>query len=104
MYGKCLRTRKAVSNWKQTITETFYKDAKGILIVFDVTDKTSYDEAINSWLERIKDTNVDGEELRLTAENAVVMLVANKIDLPADTWQVDQEEILSFLEPKGRRH
>ena len=29
------------------------------------------------------------------------MLVANKIDLPAETWEVNQEEILSFAESKG---
>ena len=30
------------------------------------------------------------------------MLVANKIDLPEDEWQVNLEEVISFAESKGK--
>ena len=54
----------------QSITKNYYKGANGILLVFDITDKSSF-EHIRNWIEQIKEE---------AAEKIVIYLVGNKID------------------------
>ena len=54
----------------RTITKSFYQQSQGIILVFDVTNKTSFDK-IESWINSLKEK---------TQLNAVKILVANKID------------------------
>lgn len=76
----------------RTITNAYYKGADGIIIVFDVTNKESF-QNINSWLEEI-DKNV-GEEVN-------IMIFANKSDITApEEVQVSDEEINEYSKTKG---
>ena len=52
------------------ITKNYYRGANGILLVFDITDKTSFDH-IKNWIEQIKEE---------APENIIIYLVGNKID------------------------
>lgn len=53
-----------------SITRTYYRDAKCVLLVFDVTDKESYDDA-NKWFHEIS---------QYCDPNAIILFVGNKTD------------------------
>lgn len=55
----------------RTITESYYRGAHGIVLVFDLTNTESMDH-INSWL---------GEVERYTCESVYKVIVGNKCDL-----------------------
>jgi len=55
----------------QTITTSYYRGAHGLIIVFDVTNKASFDN-IKKWLEDVE---------RNASQNIVKLLVGNKTDL-----------------------
>lgn len=65
----------------RTITHTFYKQAEGVLLVFDVTDRMSY-ENLHAWVNSIHE-HAD--------ERIIKYLVANKIDLTEER-KVTKEE------------
>jgi len=59
----------------RTIYNSYYHSAHGVMIVYDITDKRSFDNLKNYWLN----------EVRMHApQNAVLMLVGNKCDLSED--------------------
>ena len=55
----------------RSITQNFYKGAKGILVVFDITDQASFDN-VKSWLQQIRS---------LASEDVSLLLIGNKSDL-----------------------
>eukprot|EP01022_Parablepharisma_sp_SALTPOND_P020445 TRINITY_DN3733_c0_g1_i1.p1 TRINITY_DN3733_c0_g1~~TRINITY_DN3733_c0_g1_i1.p1 ORF type:complete len:230 (+),score=20.84 TRINITY_DN3733_c0_g1_i1:142-831(+) len=65
----------------RTITHTFYKQAEGVLLVFDVTDRMSY-ENLHAWVNSIHE-HAD--------EKIIKYLIANKIDL-SEERKVSKEE------------
>ena len=56
----------------RTITPSFFRNAHGVMIVYDVTDRATF-EHVDYWLHQIE--NHAKKELR-------IMIVGNKIDLP----------------------
>ncbi|KAK8801139.1 hypothetical protein WA158_001909 [Blastocystis sp. Blastoise] len=71
----------------RAITSAYYRGAVGALIVYDITNHTSF-ENVETWLS----------ELKSHAENKlVVMLVGNKCDL-RDQRNVTQEEAIAYAE------
>ena len=67
----------------KSITAAYYKGAKGALIVYDTTQRTSY-ENIDKWMVEIKDK---------ASKDMKLMIVGNKTDLK-DSRQVDTNEAL----------
>ena len=67
----------------KSITAAYYKGAKGALIVYDTTQKTSF-ENIDKWMAEIKDKS---------SKDMKLMIVGNKTDLK-DERQVKTEEAL----------
>ena len=55
----------------QAITDAYYKGAKGVLVVYDVTKDTSF-KNIQIWLKRVE----NAADVKI-----VKMLIGNKIDL-----------------------
>jgi Ras-related protein Rab-1A len=55
----------------KTITSSYYRNANGIFITFDLTDKTSFLQ-VKSWLCEIE---------RFAPENIIINLIGNKVDL-----------------------
>lgn len=55
----------------KTITQAYYKGAHGIVVVFDITDRTSF-EHVSNWFSEIK---------KNAGEGVVKILVGNKCDL-----------------------
>ena len=65
------------------------KFVQGIALVFDVSNKKSF-EHIDMWLEEIKDN----------FENPCLVLFGNKIDKPKDQWEITRDEINEYVEQK----
>ncbi|XP_057314947.1 uncharacterized protein LOC130656140 [Hydractinia symbiolongicarpus] len=55
----------------RTMTKNFFRGAKGVLLLFDVTNRNSF-VLIEEWVSSLKSFNLDKEE---------VFLIGNKIDL-----------------------
>ena len=66
----------------RSLAKIFYKDAKVICLVYDITSKKSFDELKTFWYEQQTKLNVDGEP--------IFAVVGNKYDL-YETTQVDDE-------------
>jgi len=58
----------------KTITSTYYKGSHGIILVYDITDRESFDN-INNWVSEVK---------KNAGSNVVMLLVGNKSDLEVD--------------------
>ena len=56
----------------RTITTAYYRGAQGIMVVFDVTDQETFDNAINKWMKQIDE---------YASADVVKMIVGNKCDL-----------------------
>lgn len=65
----------------KTITSSYYRGAHGIVIVYDVTDRESF-EGVKNWI---------GEIDKYAEEKVFKFLVGNKSDL-ADRRQISTEE------------
>jgi Ras-related protein Rab-1A len=55
----------------RTITISYYRGSHGILVVYDVTDRTSF-QHVRSWMQEIQ---------KYAKEGASILLVGNKVDL-----------------------
>ena len=70
----------------RALAKIFYKDAKVIMLVYDITNAKSFEELKSYWYEMIKQ-NADSD--------AIIAIVANKNDL-YDSQQVKDEEAIEF--------
>jgi small GTP-binding protein len=70
----------------QSITKNFYRNADGIIFIFDLTNKESF-EHMKNWLMSSVDCNKDFKSI----------LVGNKLDLKNERV-VNEESIKKFLE------
>ena len=66
-----------------TLTKNYYKKCDGIIIVFDITNKESFDK-IHYWVKQIKESTDSNKKI-----NQVI--VGNKIDLENER-QITKEE------------
>jgi len=57
----------------KTVTNTYFRGAHGVILVYDVTDQKSFTQIGDYWLNEVKNN---------APENAVLMIVGNKCDLP----------------------
>ena len=56
----------------RSLAKIFYKDAKVVILVYDITDEKSFKEMTSYWYEQVKNN---------TSEGAILAIVANKSDL-----------------------
>jgi small GTP-binding protein len=73
------------------ITRTYYKGAGGIALVYDVSDRESF-EHLGYWMTALKDH---------ASKDVCKLLVANKIDLPRDCRAVSSSEGAAFAKRYG---
>ena len=66
----------------RTIAKSYYKGAHGIVLIYDVTNRKTFDN-IRKWLIQIKNE---------AASKISIVLVANKIDCEDELKQVKKEE------------
>ncbi|CAD8122225.1 unnamed protein product [Paramecium sonneborni] len=64
----------------QTITQTYYKGAMGIILVFAVNDQETFND-IDKWMNQIK---------QHASDNIIKVLIGNKADLPERSITYDQ--------------
>ncbi|KAF3450635.1 hypothetical protein FNV43_RR06724 [Rhamnella rubrinervis] len=83
----------------RTITNSYYRGAHGIVIVYDVTDEESFNN-VKVWLEEID---------KFTTSNVNKLLIGNKSDLtakrvvPSETAKAFADEIgIPFLETSAK--
>ncbi|GAB5371965.1 hypothetical protein AAMO2058_001625100 [Amorphochlora amoebiformis] len=69
----------------RTLTASYYRGANGVILVYDVTCRASF-EHLTRWLKEV--------EVYCTNEDVVTMLVGNKID--KEDREVTKEEGLAF--------
>merc|ERR550534_3276913 len=70
----------------RTLTSAYYRGAQGVIMVYDATDRASF-EHIAEWLKEV--------DIFTTKENVVKCLVGNKIDLDK-TRKVSRSEGSEF--------
>lgn len=74
----------------KSVAKSYFRNAVGALLVYDVTDRHSYEE-VEIWLSDIQ---------CLSHPNSVIILVGNKTDL-MDTRVIGQKEAEYFAERHG---
>ena len=60
----------------RSITTSYYKSSEGLLLMYDITKKDSFD-SIENWIQSIKESL--GED-----EKYLIVLLGNKLDLAND--------------------
>jgi small GTP-binding protein len=75
----------------RAITNTYYRQAIGVLLVYDISRRTSF-ENLDKWLSEVRD---HGDE------KVEVILVGNKSDLEK-TRQVSKEEAQKYADEHGK--
>ena len=73
----------------RTITTSYYKGAGVFIIVFDVTNRESFESVANNWIPQIK-------TLTDPAKACPILLVGNKADLPNRAVQLAEAENFAF--------
>lgn len=71
----------------RSITASYYKKASGILLVYDITNKSSFDE-LGSWMDELN---------QYCDQKLPKILIGNKFDLAQDR-QVSYEEAYTFAQ------
>jgi small GTP-binding protein len=74
----------------RSVTRSYLRGALGALVVFDVSNRRSFDE-VETWLSELKS---------LATQNAVVLIVANKVDL-FDGRRVPESDVEALAEAHG---
>lgn len=59
----------------RTLTSSYYRGAQGIILVYDVTRKETFD-SLNMWLQEVEQFSMGG------GKEVVKLLVGNKVDQP----------------------
>jgi len=74
----------------RTVTRAYYRDAHGVIVVFDVTDQESF-KNVREWLHEIDE---------FAADEVNVLLIGNKVDM-ADHREVTFDAAQSFADEMG---
>ena len=74
----------------KTITKNYYRGASGIIIVYDITDKTSFDN-VSNWLYEVEEK---------ASPDTIKLLIGNKCDLTSERL-VSYEEGETFAKENG---
>ena len=88
----------------RSIPKKFYKKADGFLLLFDVTNRSTYDE-VSGWIKDIREergvTNINGvNDKNKSSSNEVLFLIGNKID-DISHRVVKKEEALELAKSYG---
>ncbi|VUZ56882.1 unnamed protein product [Hymenolepis diminuta] len=75
----------------RSMARSYYHDAVGTLLVYDITNRSSFDDVLK-WL---------GDARQLAAPEVIVILVGNKKDLQDTDGQVTHWEANSFAQENG---
>lgn len=68
----------------RSISKMLYRDAKAVILVFDLTSSKSF-QSLNSWYTSVQETS---------SKQVIIILAANKID--EENWEVDKKEVENY--------
>jgi Ras-related protein Rab-5C len=77
----------------KSLAPMYYRGAEGAIIVYDITNKDSFNGA-KKWFNEIKSNG---------SENCQIILVGNKIDLEKHR-NIEKEEVINFIIEKNISH
>ena len=77
----------------RSLTKNYLNGSNGILVVFDLTSKKSFDD-LNSWMDEIKNT--------IDINKVEIILVGNKSDLP--NQKIDKKEASKFAKDNNMEY
>lgn len=87
---KCFKFQDTAGQERfKTLTPHYYRDGQGVILVYDVTDRSTLNK-LDTWINEL--------QTYVNKPNIVKMIVGNKTDLP--NREVTTEEGLNF----ARRH
>jgi len=75
----------------RSVTKMFYKDANAAILVYDITNKNSFDQLQNYWVGQLKDS---------APKNIIIAIAANKCDL-FEKEVVDEKEARDYAKNIG---
>ena len=70
----------------RSVTKMFYKDAAAVILVYDITNKYSFEQLQKYWVPQVLDNS---------PKNSILAMMANKSDL-IEKEQVDEEEARNY--------
>jgi Ras-related protein Rab-18 len=76
---------------KSALTQGFYRGAHGVLLVFDVTRRDTFDSLFHTWLPRLREFS-----LHTLHQKCRFVIIGNKIDLSRER-QVSAEEAIGRI-------
>jgi len=76
----------------RTITNAYYKGADGIIMVYDTTNQSTFDNMENYWMKEVESYGQEGVE---------VVLIGNKVDVKGSEEGVKRETAESYAKEKG---
>ena len=89
IYGKTVKLNiwdSAGQERFRTIVNTYYRGAHGIIVVYDTTDRDSF-EHLPEWLKDVSE---------LAEPNSKKLLVGTKVDMDGSSRHVSKEAVISF--------
>ena len=75
----------------RALAKIFYKDAKAIVLVYDITNRSSFEQLQNYWFKEIEENSLS---------DAILVIVGNKSDL-YENEQVSDEEGQKYADEKN---
>ena len=60
-----------------SLTKNYFNSADGVLVIFDLTDRISFDRISQYWMEQVRDKS---------DERSVRILIGNKVDVLEVPW------------------
>ncbi|XP_043223245.1 ras-related protein Rab-43-like isoform X2 [Amphibalanus amphitrite] len=86
----------------RTITQSYYRSAHGVIIVYDVTKRSSF-TSVRRWMDEVR---------RYTTPNVAVVLIGNKCDMAdheikpeeTDALMDSYPEIFAFIETSAKEN
>lgn len=71
----------------------YYRDANGALLVYDITDRESFNK-VRNWVKELR---------KIVGKNITLVIAGNKVDLEKNR-QVDAEEAKEYAKSVGAEH
>ena len=74
------------------LSTPYFRQADGVIIVFDVSKRSSFDRVLTYWVDEVAEK---------AEEDVSIMLIGSKADVDADERQVPNDEAQGFASEKG---
>ena len=91
----------------RSMTSAFFGKAQGALVVFDVSDRNSF-ENLGGWIDEIQKVFFQWDSLncfiywlQAAPAGCAIIICANKVDLPIEKWQVSRDMFREYAESTG---